>query len=1555
MNQYFKNYRFAWLLAGAVIALLIAYKVIAQAGTAPPIDFDNGPLVAKNQPSNIVLALSVEFPTSGGAYKDGSYNATKEYLGYFNSNRCYTYPGYGSTPRVTATFNVSTDYFSPTGATTSGYECNVGGAGSGFSGNYLNYATMSAPDILRLALTGGDRGIDDVGLTVLDRGTVNSGAQYRRTVAAATVPRVTPFNVGANVYAYNCDDRVIFTTNSGKGCDAPNAGDASDLSPTVGASTASGTTTVTPTVPPFNQVGVVPVDTGTYTSTLPTLAPVVPVTFYTTTRVASANAPFACPSAPCNLEAGGSPDLSVKSASYAASGTATTPAPAGWINSTGLNRTAQTTDTGMNSRDYQGAPAPNVTEVLANNTYICFSPAAPRIIRASSTTGSYSLFDTGSASNVTLRYCTDNGWSHDRLTSTAARTVRNYYSVAYTNYVQTNLYWEYTPVLRYRVYKQQAVWNTYVYTAKAIVKPRPQVCDATEGPTRAVVYGSGPSEFYNFCKKYDTNYKPEGQIQQKSDNLRISVFSYLMDGQNRYGGVMRAPMKYVGANKYDAAGALLANDEKEWSVTTGQFVARPITDTVSTGYAYTGVINYLNRFGKTGNYKTYDNFGELWYESLRYLQGLAPTAASTAGMTEPMKDSYPVYSTWDADPVTSACQRRNYILGIGDTNTHWDRSVPGISRADQVAIPGDGGSGVDFGYNTTPTIKGSAAALDAHTWTQIMDGFERNNAAAIAFTDSLGRARTTAGFNSTRNGGIGNLDTANTGSGGRSTYHWAGLSYWANTQAIRKDVKGGASMDQVRVKTFMIDVDENNQGSVNAAIKNTAYYLAGKYGYFDDTAQTGNPFLGNNETSAWADAAGAPKGYVLASQPQRLVAGIKQFFDDSTGGGNSFSTVAVSNSALSAASPDGKTFEPSFIPGEWSGTVKSVELKLNTTTNTLETGNVLWDAGKILTDASRETGVVALPAVKPADRKIIAYIDGSTPKAVTFTFAGTNNGLDLPASFNNVPYTGTSDSQAEARINFLRGDRAKEVDESFRARQSVLGDIINSGPVYKAGANPRLSGLDYPAFVTANKTRTPVVYTGSNDGMLHAFKADTGQELFAYIPGGALTRLPNLTSKSYIHELFVDAVPAVDEVRGSSGWKTVLASGLGGGGQGIFALDVTNPTAFDKSKVMFEFTDKDDPHMGNVTSAPQFVKMLVPGSSPATYKYYIVVSSGYNNYKNDGTGRYVTTPDQALFFLDVDKSLASAWAEGTNYFKVILPAKDTTKVNGLAAPGIRLGNAQEGIEFFAGDMQGNVWKVAFPNGLSTTKIADAVYKNGSNVKTPLFTARDTDGNIQSISSAPVIYPYRAGGNMVVFGTGRLLESVDRSTTATHSIYGVWDSGQSEAANFGIVRAKLDQMTVDVTNATTSAISGTTSSYSNSSAKRGWFFELPRSKERIVVDPVTAAGVVQFSSTIPPSSECSDNGNSYVYFLNPQSGLLVTAIEGGTGYFGKGIVLDIDTSTSSSSSYSDRNVSGSRTATKKVAITVPGAGGAKITKYFDVTYLRTGRVYWREVRDFNLVN
>ena len=130
--------------------------------------------------------------------------------------------------------------------------------------------------------------------------------------------------------------------------------------------------------------------------------------------------------------------------------------------------------------------------------------------------------------------------------------------------------------------------------------------------------------------------------------------------------------------------------------------------------------------------------------------------------------------------------------------------MPGITSAEQIAGSADSAFN-DFAYSATPTINGSGTALDAHKWTQIMDGFERSGATARAYTDSKGRAQTTASKNPSPTTGISNLDTRGTGSGSRSSYHWAGLSYWANTQPIRTDIKGGASMDKVRVKTFMID------------------------------------------------------------------------------------------------------------------------------------------------------------------------------------------------------------------------------------------------------------------------------------------------------------------------------------------------------------------------------------------------------------------------------------------------------------------------------------------------------------------------------------------------------------------------------------------------------------------------------------------------------------------------------------------------------------------------------------------------------------------------------
>ena len=71
----------------------------------------------------------------------------------------------------------------------------------------------------------------------------------------------------------------------------------------------------------------------------------------------------------------------------------------------------------------------------------------------------------------------------------------------------------------------------------------------------------------------------------------------------------------------------------------------------------------------------------------------------------------------------------------------------------------------------------------------------------------------------------------------------------------------------------------------------------------------------------------------------------------------------------------------------------------------------------------------------------------------------------------------------------------------------MLGDIVNSSPVFVG--TPRAIQRDqapfpttslYSDFVAAKANRTPVVYVGANDGMLHGFNANTGNEVFGYVP-----------------------------------------------------------------------------------------------------------------------------------------------------------------------------------------------------------------------------------------------------------------------------------------------------------------------------------------------------------------------------------------------------------------------------------------------------------------------
>lgn len=1490
----------------------------AQTTAIPAVDLSLGPLTVTAQAVNIALALSVEFPTAGAAYRSTSYDHTQEYLGYWDTKSCYEYFDNSDTSPLKG------QYFRPTGAVDSKKYCNTSGAGTGYSGNVLNYAATSSVDLLRFALTGGDRALDSTTKTVLGRtylpsdfGGIRNGTYFpQKQVDSTLVGKVTPpfktpgtaNNYNGTVYFNSCND-LLYVGNAATGgnCDTP--GNTNIFAPLVPDLAGSSTTQYFPFTPTNTASTIYVIDPAGTKQWVRSVPQATTTTMPTgTDPVAGTLVPEAVNPTPRNKSV--------------ITGTDSTPQQTGDVPSSYTYTATTGTST---TKPTDGSPVTQIT-VNKKNVYVVYTKAP-----------------------------------------------------VYTYYQETPTWYQASVGDGYKAYT--------LGTSPAKMKAYVQACDDSEGPSRA------DSDGVRFCKRYPNEtatsgvYKPVGELQNRAEGVRVSAFGYALEnGNGRYGGVLRAPMKFLGPQYRDAADVLQSNGQAEWDATTGIFTTDPLNAAAGSSsfpagaptLTTSGVVNYLNNFGNTGVYKSNDPVGELYYEALRYFQGLQPTDAAVANLTAPMYDSFPIYKTW-TDPIQNACQRRNFILAIGDVNTHADKQLPGHKSPNGVnevsldparaalAIPG----------STTKTFN----AVD---WTKLLTGFETG--VSYSYTDALGRSQNTLG-NPNVVAANTSLESKATGSNS-SAYYWAGAAYWANTQPIREDsitVDGKAqSLKDIRVKTFTVDVDEGGNGLIdgnNRGIKprNSSFYLASKYGWFNDANDDGNPFKtsgGQTNNKEWEDPslANVPDGYALASQAQRMIAGIRKFFASASAQSGTVSVSSISSQRFSSSSPNGDLFASRFDSRDWSGTVIKSSLALNTTTQTVDAiATVAWDAGSILTVGSTlaASATAADPYIKPADRKIFTYrraVSGNPGIAFTAANLGQfDTAMQLALNANPVTYV--ADSLGALRVSYLRGDRTQEgaATNAFRGRSSLMGDIINSGPVYKKETDSSLTGdSSYLTFSSSVASRAAAVYVGANDGMLHALRASDGKELFAYVPLAVSKNLNKLSNPAYQHLPFVDGIPEVSEAKLGTDWRTVLVSGMGGGAQGIFALDVTDPSAFgdgssSTSKPLFEFTDQDDPMMGNVVSQPKIVKLKIPsattGGAPG-YKWFVAVGSGYNNYVNDGSGRYSNTGDQALFLLSLDKTAGAAWVENANYFKIAVPAARTGAANSLANPGFILGDLGEVKTMYAGDLQGQLWKFDFSEGLSSANIINnKIIKTTSGVKKPLFTAKTSADVAQPITIAPLITTAQRSGVMVIFGTGKFVEQTDASSSGTQSIYSIWDNGGTDSADYGLSRSSLQQQTVSenssTVNITTTSFNLGTSTKLVDLEKRGAYFDLPNGRERIAVDGAQGLSTVTFNSIIP-SGDCSGEGIGRTYILNPLTLAAASPVvsDNKIGFSSTPNYISLDDNV-----YSTRRADGTRK--YKVSNTIVNTGTqltsagnvrTQTTKLPD-SYITTGRISWREVRSF----
>ena len=616
--------------------------------------------------------------------------------------------------------------------------------------------------------------------------------------------------------------------------------------------------------------------------------------------------------------------------------------------------------------------------------------------------------------------------------------------------------------------------------------------------------------------------------------------------------------------------------------------------------------------------------------------------------------------------------------------------------------------------------------------------------------------------------------------------------------------------------------------------------------------------------------------YMNAKSSQELVDSFATALSDVLARSASGSSVALNSGSLDANS---RLYQASFQSGSWFGHLLAYDL--NATTGAVISPEA-WDAGPLLNTQVAGSGW-------DTAREIITF-DGSD--GVPFRWANLSASMksELTAS---VP--GVLQQQGQARSEYLRGSEADEGinGNKYRARTGKLGDIVDSSPVFvgapKFNYPDGLESQAYASFASSNSGRTGMVYVGANDGMLHGFDAGTGAEKIAYVPRKVFPNLAQLLAPAYAHKFFVDGPPIAGDAFYSGAWHTVLVGGLRKGGQGIYALDVTNPANFDESNasslVLWEFTDADDADLGYTYSSPAIVRMK-------NGKWAAVFGNGYNNTEADGAAS--TTGHAYLYIAFLEDGL-DGWSAG-DFIKIDTGAGSATTPNGLATPAPVDVDGDRIIDYiYAGDLLGNMWKFDVT---SSTASSWSVAYGGS----PLYVAKDGSGVIQPITTQPEVgrHPQNTsagvkndGGYMVYFGTGKYLEGVDNKVTAvqTQSFYGVWDPNEASLPS-GYDRMQLleqqilreDAVTVNSVTANVRVTSDNTITWAADplnpgSDDLGWYMDLLNTEggntdnqgERQVTTPIVRNGRIIFATMIPSGSSCVFGGDGWIMELDLADG------------------------------------------------------------------------------------
>jgi len=633
-----------------------------------------------------------------------------------------------------------------------------------------------------------------------------------------------------------------------------------------------------------------------------------------------------------------------------------------------------------------------------------------------------------------------------------------------------------------------------------------------------------------------------------------------------------------------------------------------------------------------------------------------------------------------------------------------------------------------------------------------------------------------------------------------------------------------------------------------------------------------------NVDDLWHAAINGRGLYFSATNPDSLISGIRKSLEGVKARAGAAAAAATSN--LEPVAGDNFAFIALYRTVFWDGDLQAKEI--NPSTGVISPTPV-WSAQPLLD---------ARVAATTDTRTIYTFDSGTASKLKPFTWATLTaseqahfNGMcDAPVKLTQCSTTFLSTPELKAAasgenlVKFIRGqdgneDQSTNTTKLYRNREHVLGDMVNSQPVYVRAPSFDYLDANYDTFKTNQANRTAMVYVAVNDGMLHAFHASVdsalvggvsctdfphtngclGTEKWAYIPPTVIPNLHKLGDINYSsnHQYYVDGSPTIVDICPNSPascpanqWKTILVGGLNAGGRGYYAMDITDPAA---PKALWNFTVANDADLGFSFGNP-IVTKLKNGT------WVVAITSGYNNVSpGDGKGY--------LYILNANT--------GALIQKIGTGAGSTTTPSGLSKINawVDATNNNTAERFYGGDLLGNVWRfdvnsIVPPAGIDAFLLATV--------------GQSSAAGVQPITTKPELST--VSGNAVIYvATGRYLGVNDLSDVSQQSIYAIKDT--LTATGFGLIRGSgllVEQtlaQTLGTNNEEVRKISPAKTV--DWSAKAGWFIDLnPGNKspgERVNVDMQLQLGVLNVAGNVPNDNACTVGGYAWLYYLDINTG------------------------------------------------------------------------------------